>query len=142
MTDEEIKENRHYVVSYLHEHGFEVVDKTGKYPDEQFSFYLRGELVGWSYNTVLYLEKNMPSLSNMKALPVLGKSTVVFDIPFEYMKDRLIHAVDLLKKSADKYEEIVKIYRSEQVKRYFKVKRLRESFRNKLREKSVKEIML
>lgn len=125
MMNSEIEKNRRYVVQYLREYGFKVIDTTGKnteYPDEKYSYYLGGELVGWSYDNVLYMHKSMPSLVEMGVIGSESKSTVKFDVSLEVLKPRLFNAVDRIKRSYNNYDKIVKEYRAEQVRRYFKKK--------------------
>ena len=56
-----VVENRIFAVNYMGSHGFEVKEDTLS-KLSKCVYYLRGELVGWSYDNVLYLLPVMPSL--------------------------------------------------------------------------------
>ena len=120
-------DNRDFAVKYMRKHGFEVKeDTTTEYADQKYLYYLRGELVGWSYDTVMYLQPVMPSLLQMGILEQRRKTEIPFNLPAIDVHDRLRDAVNELKSSSDSYEDIVKRYRAKKVKQYFKRKREEE----------------
>lgn len=119
-----LSNNRNFAVKYMRSHGFEVKeDGKSEYPNK-YLYYLRGELVGWSYDTVMYLQPDMPSLLQMGILPQRGKTEIPFNRPGIEVHDRLRDAVNELKSSSDSYEDIVKRYRVNEVRKYFKNKRI------------------
>lgn len=115
--------NRNFAIQYMRSHGFEVKeDGKSEYPDK-YLYYLRGELVGWSYDTVMYLQPDMPSLLQMGILPQRGKTEIPFNRPGIEVHDRLRDAVNELLSSSDSYEDIVKRHRAKKVRDYFKYHR-------------------
>lgn len=119
-----LSNNRNFAIKYMRSHGFEVKeDGKSEYPNK-YLYYLRGELVGWSYDTVMYLQPDMPSLLKMGILPSRGKTEIPFNLQGIEVHDRLKDAVNELLKSNESYEDIVKRYRAKKVRDYFKNKRI------------------
>lgn len=112
--------NRNFAVKYMRSHGFEVkYDSRSEYPNK-YLYYLRDELVGWSYDKVMYLQPVMPSLLQMGILPQRRKIEIPFNLPGIEVHKRLRETVDELKKSNESYEDIIKRYRAKKVRDYFK----------------------
>lgn len=118
--------NRNFAVKYMRSHGFEVKeDAKSEYPNK-YLYYLRDELVGWSYETIMYLQPVMPSLLQMGILPQRVKTEIPFNLPGIDVHDRLQDAVKELKNSYDSYDELVKKSRVQKVREYFKYRRISE----------------
>ena len=130
--------NRKYVINYMRSNGFEVqVDTLSEYP-VKYNFYLRGELVGWSYENVMYLQPVLPSLVEISILAQRAKTEITFDLPGVEVHDRLRDAVKELKKSYDSYDELLKRSRVQKIREYFKYKNI-EKERVKARVKEYHE---
>jgi len=116
--------NLNFAVEYMRNHGFEVKeDARSEYPEKR-TYYLRGELVGWSYDTVMYLQPVMPSLLKMGILEQRRKTEIPFDLPAIEMHKRLTETVDELKKSNESYDDLLKRYRAKKVRDYFKYRNI------------------
>ena len=113
-----------FAVEYMRRHGFEVKEDTlSEYPQKRM-YYLRGELVGWSYETVMYLQPVMPSLIQMGILAQRRKTEISFDLPAIEVHNRLQDAVKELKNSYDSYDELVKKSRVQKIREYFKYRNI------------------
>lgn len=118
-----VNNNRKFVIQYMRKHGFEVKeDSQSEYPDK-YNYYLRGELVGWSYDNIIYLYPVLPSLVDMGILAQRRKTEIPFDLPGLEVHNRLADAVKELKNSLDSYDELVKRSRVQKVREYFREKR-------------------
>lgn len=116
--------NRNFAIKYMRNHGFEVkYDDMSEYPQKR-NYYLRGELVGWSYDNVMYLQPVLPSLVEMGILAQRRKTEISFDLPAIEVHNRLEDAVNELKNSYDSYDELVKKSRVQKVREYFKYRRI------------------
>lgn len=122
--------NRNFAIKYMRSHGFEVeYDDLSEYPQKR-KYYLRGELVAWSYDNVMYLQPVLPSLVDMGILAQRAKNEISFDLPAIEVHNRLQDAVKELKNSYDSYDELVKKSRVQKVREYFK-------YRNIAKENSI-----
>lgn len=132
-----VANNRKFVINYMRNHGFEVkYDDISEYPDK-YNYYLRGELVAWSYDSYMYLRPVLPSLVDMGILAQRRKTEISFDLPAIEVHNRLEDAVKELKNSYDSYDELVKKSRVQKVREYFKYRNIaKENSReyNKLME--------
>lgn len=125
-----VNNNRNFAIKYMRSHRFDVVyDDLTEYPQKR-NYYLRGELVGWSYDTVIYLWPVLPSLVDMGILAQRSKNRIPFDLPSIEIHNRLQDAVKELKSSYDSYDELVKKSRVQKVREYFK-------YRNIAKENSI-----
>lgn len=116
--------NRNFAIKYMRNHGFNVVyDDLSEYPQKR-NYFLRGELVGWSYDNVIYLQPVLPSLVDMGILSQRRKTEVSFDLPAIEVHNRLQDAVNELKNSSDHYDELVKKSRVQKVREYFKCRNI------------------
>jgi hypothetical protein len=116
---ESVANNRKFVINYMRSHGFEVkYDYRSEYPNK-YKYYLRDELVGWSYENVMYLQPVMPSLIQMGILAERGKTEIPFGFPSLEMHKRLRETVNELKNSSESYDELIKRYRAKKVRDYF-----------------------
>ena len=116
--------NRKFVINYMSNHGFEVMeDPMYEYPQKR-NYYLRGELVGWSYDTVIYLQPVLPSLVDMGILAQRRNTEIPFDLPGIEVHNRLQDAVKELKNCLDSYDELVKKSRVQKVREYFKYRNI------------------
>ena len=124
-----IRANRHHVVERMRSAGFEVVETTGvntEYPDEKFSYYWNNELVGWSYDNILYLSKSPPSLVDKK-VGEGGMQEVPFDYPISQIDEMLNAALDKIMYSIKNYDKHIREYRVRVCREYFqRHKRLSE----------------
>lgn len=119
-----VNNNRNFAIKYMRSHGFDVVyDDLTEYPQKR-NYYLRGELVGWSYDTVIYLWPVLPSLVDMGILAQRSKNEIPFDLPSIEIHNRLQDAVKELKNSYDSYNELVKKSRVQKVREYFKYRNI------------------
>ena len=125
-----VTNNRKFVIEYMRRHGFEVKSDTmSEYP-YKYNYYLRGEHVGWSYETVIYLDPVLYSLVEMGILMKRENIEIPFDLPAIDVHNRLADAVKELKNSSDSYDELVKKSRVQKVREYFK-------YRNIAKENSI-----
>lgn len=123
-----------FAVEYMRRHGFEVKEDTlSEYPQKRM-YYLRGELVGWSYETVMYLQPVMPSLIQMGILAQRRKTEIGFDLPAIELHKRLKATVNELKSSSESYDELIKRDRVQKVKRYFKYRAIAKQLANAMHE--------
>lgn len=113
--------NRKFAIEYMRKHGFEVMEDT--YP-EKYNYYLREELVAWSYDNIMYLYPVLPSLVDMGILAQRRKTEIPFDLPGIHVHNRLQDAVKELKNSLDSYDELVKRSRVQKVRDYFKYRNI------------------
>lgn len=124
-----IRANRHHVVERMRSAGFEVVETTGvniEYPDEQFSYYWRNELVGWSYDKVMYLSRSLPSLVE-KEVGESGRVEIPFDYPISQLDEMLNIALEKIMHSIKNYDKLIREYRVRVCRDYFqRHKRLSE----------------
>lgn len=124
-----LRANRHHVVERMRSAGFEVVETTGvntEYPDEKFSYYWNNELVGWSYDNILYLSKSPPSLVEKK-VGDSGKMEIPFDYPTSQIDEILNAALDKIMYSIKNYDKLIREYRMSVCREYFqRHKRLSE----------------
>lgn len=121
-TPGSVANNRNFTIKYLCKHGFKVVeDPTSEYPDKNIC-YLRGELVGWMYENIIYLRPVLPSLVDMGILAQRRKTEIPFDLPGIEVHNRLADAVKELKNSLDSYDELVKKSRVQKIRKYFQEK--------------------
>jgi hypothetical protein len=128
--------NCRFAVEYMRRHGFEVKEDTlSEYPQKRM-YYLRGELVGWSYETVMYLQPVMPSLIQMGILAHRRKTEIGFDQPAIELHKRLKDTVNELKSSSESYEDLLKSYRVQKVKRYFRYRFIAKQLAKALHEES------
>ena len=125
-----VNNNSNFAIKNMRRHGCDVVyDDLTEYPQKR-NYYLRGELVGWSYDTVIYLWPVLPSLVDMGILAQRSKNRIPFDLPSIEIHNRLQDAVKELKSSYDSYDELVKKSRVQKVREYFK-------YRNIAKENSI-----
>lgn len=116
--------NRKFVIDYMRNHGFEVMeDPMSEYP-YKYNYYLRGELVAWSYENIIYLQPVLPSLVDMGILAQRRKTEIPFDLPSIEVNNRLADAVKELKNSLASYDELVKKSRVQKVREYFKYRNI------------------
>ncbi len=128
--------NCRFAVEYMRRHGFEVKEDTlSEYPQKRM-YYLRGELVGWSYETVMYLQPVMPSLIQMGILAERRKTEIGFDLPVIELHKRLKDTVNELKSSSESYDDVVKRARVQKVKRYFKYRIIAKQLAETLHEEA------
>lgn len=125
-----VANNRKFVIDYMRKHGFEVKeDPMSEYPQKR-NYYLRGELVGWSHDNIMYLHPVMPSLEKQGILAQRRKTEIPFDLQSIDVNNRIQDSVKELKKSSDSYDELVKKSRVQKVREYFK-------YRNIAKENSI-----
>ena len=128
--------NCRFAVEYMRRHGFEVKEDTlSEYPQKRM-YYLRGELVGWSYENVMYLQPVMPSLIQMGILAQRRKTEIGFDLPVIELHKRLKDTVNELKSSSESYDEIVKRARVQKVKRYFEYRAIAKQLDEAMHEEA------
>jgi hypothetical protein len=119
-----VTNNRKFVIDYMRNHGFEVkADGLSEYLDK-YNYYLRGELVAWSYENIIYLQPVIPSLVDMGILAQRRKTEIPFDLPSIEVHNRLQEAVKELKNSYDSYDDLVKKSRVQKVREYFKYRNI------------------
>lgn len=119
-----VNNNRKFVINYMSNHGFEVMeDPMSEYPQKR-NYYLRGEHVAWSYENIIYLHRVLPSLVEMGILAQRTKTEIPFDLPSIEIHNRLADAVKELKNSLDSYDELVKKSRVQKVREYFKYRNI------------------
>lgn len=112
--------NHKFVIDYMRNHGFEVkADSLTEYLN-MYLYYLRGELVAWSYDTYAIFHPVLPSLVDMGILAQRRTTEIPFDLPSIEVHNRLQEAVKELKNSYDSYDELVKKSRAQKVREYFK----------------------
>ena len=118
-----VANNRKFAINYMRNHGFELrEDPMSEYPDKYY-YYLRGELVAWSYDTYMILQPVLPSLVKIGILAQRMNTEIQFDRPSFEVHNRLQDAVNELKNSFDSYDELVKKSRVQKVREYFREKR-------------------
>lgn len=115
-----VVDNRKFAVKYMRSHGFEVMEDTLSEYSNKYLYYLRGELVGWSYYSIMYLNPVMPSLIQMGILAHRRKTEIPFDLPGIEVHKRLREAVNEIKNSSESYDALVKSSRAKKVRDYFK----------------------
>lgn len=120
--------NRKFAVEYMRSHGFDVKEETTSAYSDKYLYYLRGELVGWSYATVIYLQPVMPSLIKMGILAERRKTEIPFDLPGIEVHKRLTETVKELKKSNESYDDLIKRARVNAVRKYFNNKRISHEY--------------
>ena len=113
-----VTSNRKFAIQYMRSHGFEV-----KYDPNKYKYYLRGELVGWSYDNIMYLHPVMPSLLLMDILPMRRAIEIPFGLPSLEMHKRLRETVNELKNSSESYDDLIKGDRAKKVRDYFNRKK-------------------
>lgn len=119
-----VANNRKFAINYMRNHGFEVMeDPMSEYPQKR-NYFLRGELVAWSYENIMYLQPVMPSLVDMGILAQRRKTEISFDLPAIEVHNRLQDAVKELKNSYDSYDDLVKKSRVQKVREYFKYRNI------------------
>lgn len=119
-----VANNRKFAIKYMRNHGFEVkADGLSEYPQKR-NYFLRGELVAWSYENVMYLYPVLHSLVDMGILAQRAKTEIPFDLPAIEVHNRLQDAVKELKNSYDSYDELVKRSRVQKVREYFKYRNI------------------
>ena len=119
-----VANNRKFVVNYMRNHGFEVLEDTMSVYPQKRNYYLRGELVAWSYDSYMYIHLVIPSLVEMGILAQISKIEIPFDLPIIELHNRLQDAVKELKNSYDSYDELVKKSRVKKVREYFKYRNI------------------
>lgn len=119
-----VANNRKFVVNYMRNHGFEVLEDTMSLYPQKRNYYLRGELVAWSYDNCMYIHLVIPSLVEMGILAQRSKTEIPFDLPIIEIHNRLQDAVKELKNSYDSYDELVKKSRVQNVREYFKYRNI------------------
>ena len=122
-----VANNRKFVVNYMRNHGFEVLEDTMSVFPQKRNYYLRGELVAWSYDEYMYIHLVIPSLVEMGILAQRSnnnKIEIPFDLPIIEIHNRLQDAVKELKNSYDSYDELVKKSRVQKVREYFKYRNI------------------
>ena len=119
-----VANNRKFVVNYMRNHGFEVLEDTMSVYPQKRNYYLRGELVAWSYDNYMYIHLVIPSLVEMGILAQRSKTEIPFDLPSIEIHNRLQDAVKELKNSYDSYDELVKKSRVQKVREYFKYRNI------------------
>lgn len=119
-----VANNRKFVINYMSNHGFEVMeDPMSEYPQKR-NYYLRGEHVAWSYENIIYLWPVLPSLVDMGILAQRSKTEISFDLPGIEVHNRLQDAVKELKNSLASYDDLVKKSRVQKVREYFKYRNI------------------
>lgn len=132
-----VNNNRKFAIQYMRKHGFEVMeDTTSEYP-EKYNYYLRGELVGWSYDNIIYLQPVLPSLVDMGILaqnyPYLNpgtsqayadtpKTIIMFTKPIKLLED----AIGFLLDSPSRIDKEIRDKRIENVRKYFDTRKERQ----------------
>ena len=125
-----VTNNRNFAIKYMRSHGFEVeYDDLSEYPQKR-KYYLRGELVGWSYDTYMIIHPVLPSLVEMGILSQRANIEISFELPGIEVHNCLQDAVKELKNSYDSYDELIKRSRVQKVREYFK-------YRNIAKENSI-----
>ena len=119
-----VANNCKFVVNYMRNHGFEVLEDTMSVYPQKRNYYLRGELVAWSYDSYMYIHLVIPSLVEMGILAQISKIEIPFDLPIIELHNRLQDAVKELKNSYDSYDELVKKSRVQKVREYFKYRNI------------------
>ena len=119
-----VANNRKFVVNYMRKRGFEIREDIPSEYQEYRAYYLRGELIGWSYENIIYLHKVLPSLVEMGILAERRKTEIPFDLPAIEIHNRLQDAVKELKNSMASYDELVKKQRVQKVREYFKYRNI------------------
>jgi hypothetical protein len=131
-----VANNRKFAIKYMRNHGFEVkADGLSEYPDK-YNYYLRGEFVAWSYENIMYLRPVLPSLVEMGILAQRAKTEISFDLPAIELHKQLKDAVNELKSSSESYEDLLKSYRVQKVKRYFRYRFIAKQLAKALHEES------
>ena len=118
-------------VEYLIANGFVISSDAKASPSSIFmrkEIYFRDERVGWLYERSLFLETHLPSLQEY-GIKKEQRKVIQFD---GYKDDFYIleKCVKGILESARDYEQIVRSYRSNQVKRYFERSKALNDFWN------------
>ena len=115
------KANREKTMEYLSKSGFyikEVPVEEHKYSKMSHYVLLNGEHVGNVYQNSIYLYRAMPSLYDMGVLTDMERVCIL------YSNDEAVNGLpqilEELKKSCADYDRIVREYRKNKVKEYFK----------------------
>ena len=119
-----VANNRKFAINYMSNHGFEVREDTmSEYPQKR-NYFLRGELVAWSYENIMYIQPVLHSLVEMGILAQRRNTEIPFDLPAIEVHNRLADAVKELKNSSDSYDDLIKKSRVQKVREYFKYRNI------------------
>ena len=122
MVNEEIAKTREQAIERLQAAGIEVTDvqrdKT-TYPDLHFEIWLNGEKVGDIYENEMYLATALPSLEQLGVFTSVSKSSIAFGVQ-SAIDLLLAETIKRLKRTAEKYDELVREKRITDVRNYFK----------------------
>lgn len=115
--------SHNWVIKYLQDRGLEVILNFTSDHVKHWVIKWQGELVGWSYDNIMYLYPVMPSLLLMDILPMRRAIEIPFGLPSLEMHKRLRETVNELKNSSESYDELIKRYRAKKVRDYFNRKK-------------------
>lgn len=128
MVNEYVSKTREQAIERLQAAGIEVTDVQRDktiYPDLHFSLRLNGEKVGDIYENEMYLATALPSLEQLGVFTSVSKSSIPFGVQ-SAIDLLLIETLERLKRSAEKYDELVREKRITDVRNYFKDREDRE----------------
>lgn len=122
IMNEEISRTREIAIERLQAAGLEVTDvprdKT-TYPDLHFEIWYHGEKVGDIYENEMYLATAMPSLEQLGVFTSVSKSSIAFGVQ-SAIDLLLTETLERLKRSGEKYDELVREKRITDVRNYFR----------------------
>lgn len=128
IMNEEIHRTRQQAIERLQAAGLEVTDvprdKT-TYPDLHLEIWYRGEKVGDIYENEMYLATALPSLEQLGVFTSVSKSSIAFGVQ-SAIDLLLTETLDRLKRSAEKYDELVREKRITDVRNYFDKRKERQ----------------
>lgn len=120
-----VSKTREQAIERLQAAGIEVTDvqrdKT-TYPDLHFEIWYHGEKVGDIYEYEMYLSTALPSLEQLGVFTSVSKSSIAFGVQ-SAIDLLLTETIKRLKRSAEKYDELVREKRITDVRNYFDSKR-------------------
>ena len=127
MLNVEVSTTRELAIERLQAAGLEVTDvprdKT-TYPDLHFEIWYRGEYVGDIYENEMYLATALPSLEQLGVFTSVSKSSIAFGVK-STIDLLLTETIERLKRSGEKYDDLVREKRITDVRKYFDLRKER-----------------
>lgn len=128
MLNVEVPRTRQQAIERLQADRLEVTDvprdKT-TYPDLHLEIWYHGEKVGDIYENEMYLATALPSLEKLGVFTSVSKSSIAFGVQ-SAIDLLLTETLDRLKRSAEKYDELVREKRITDVRNYFDKRKERQ----------------
>ena len=118
----EIQHTFKHVKELLESNGITAVDvvmEKGEIPVLQYKLFFHGEEVGVLYSSTAYLTESMPSLEAIGAYDKTELQVICFDTESDVEK-LLPKTIKRLKRSAEEYDGIVRKFKIEKTKQYFR----------------------